>query len=107
MHLSYNPDGVPLLLSLFQQDFLGLVQAELQGVQFAGVFLGGAHVVPQLPAAFLPAQTAEGARASRVDTTATAAALPGLLSALGLRMQDRVQKLQVLNESEIDRDRER
>lgn len=46
-----------LLLSLFQQDFLGLVQTELQGVQFARVLLRRAHVLPQLSAAFLPAQT--------------------------------------------------
>ena len=46
-----------LLLSLLQQDFLGLVQAKLQGVEFAAVFLHRADVLPQLPAALLPAQT--------------------------------------------------
>lgn len=50
-------DVLSLLLSLFQQDFLGLVQTKLQGIEFARVFFYCANVLPQLPAAFLPAQS--------------------------------------------------
>lgn len=89
-----------LLLSLFQQDLLGLVQPELQGVEFAGVFLHRAHVLPQLPAALLPAQSGRGARGGRVDT---AAAFPRLLrvSVRGPGTQDRLQHLKVLREKMI------
>lgn len=85
-----------LLLSLFQQDFLGLVQAELQGVEFAGVFLNRADVLPQLPAALLPAQ----ARGGRVS----AAAVFQRLLSVTVRVpgaQDRLQHLEVLTEKMI------
>lgn len=45
------------LLSLFQQDFLGLVQSKLQGVEFARIFLHCIDVLPQLSAAFLAAHS--------------------------------------------------
>lgn len=85
-----------LLLSLLQQDFLGLVQAKLQSVQFARVLLRRPHVLPQLSAALLPA------RADRVDA---AAAIPGLLS-FGARSsgaQHGIEQLQVLMEKETKR----
>ncbi|TNN38800.1 hypothetical protein EYF80_051026 [Liparis tanakae] len=80
-----------------REDFLGLVQAELQGVEFAGVFLHRADVLPQLPAALLPAQAGGRARGGRVSG---AAVFPRLLS-VTVRVpgaQDRLQNLEVLTE---------
>lgn len=92
-------DVLSLLLSLFQQDFLGLVQTKLQGVEFARVFLHCANVLPQLPAAFLPAQSGGWAWAGQVNRTIPAASFPVLWVAFwGSGMKDWLQCLQVLSE---------
>lgn len=91
-------DLLSLLLSLLQQDLLGLIQTKLQGVEFAGVVLHRTNVLPQLPAAFLPAQTGGRTWAGLVNTTATFPVLWVPFWSSGTK--DWLQHLQVMRESE-------
>lgn len=76
-----------LSLALLQQDLLGLVQAQLEGVEFAGVLVRGCQILPQKSVAVLAAQSrAQAAHASRIPR----------VRGVGFGPQQSLQQLQLL-----------
>lgn len=88
------------LLSLLQQDFLRLIQSELQGVEFARVLFHCADVIPQLSAALLAAHSRRQARTGKIRRTIPVETFTVFWVALqGFGRKDRLQHFQVLSEN--------